>query len=94
MNLRPLVPQTSALTGLRYAPNRAMRPGCCSLVQAAAQEGEDPRGRLLCPLIVLQHLIDQRPCPDQVIERRLELAAIHRFGALADIRRRISLGTG
>ena len=42
-NLRPLVPQTSALTGLRYAPNRAKRPRSCSLLQATAQEGEDLR---------------------------------------------------
>ena len=40
LNLRPLVPQTSALTGLRYAPNRAKRLRCCSLVQAVAQEGQ------------------------------------------------------
>lgn len=43
LNLRPLVPQTSALTGLRYAPNRAKRPRSCSLLQATAQEGEDLR---------------------------------------------------
>jgi hypothetical protein len=90
LNLRPLVPQTSALTGLRYAPN--LPNGSAAVASFRSSRKKASTAFSLCPrtwagtlpkrpsiaqaLPLFQNLVDQSSRPDQIIERGLQLAAI------------------